>query len=125
MSTQISGLDSQFGERLRSERKRLKMTIESFATELGIARNTQINYESGATTPDADYLARSAQIGVDLATLFGAAPGKAEKYNNLYIHDFAQEAFQIVDGHRRKMTEELMALALRAQPPSSSRKRKT
>lgn len=57
---------SEIAERLRTERKRLGMSQEEMGIAGGITRNTQSNYEKGVRSPDADYLAAVAAIGVDV-----------------------------------------------------------
>lgn len=60
------------GDRLRAERERLKLSQDEFADLAGLKRNTQIKYEKGERSPDADYLAAVAAGGVDvLFVLFG------------------------------------------------------
>lgn len=54
------------GLRIESERKRLSLDIITFADKAGVHRNTQKKYESGDRSPDAEYLQRSAGIGVDV-----------------------------------------------------------
>lgn len=55
------------GERLRSERERLRMPQAAFAELCGVKKLAQINYESNKRRPDADYLAKAAAAGVDVA----------------------------------------------------------
>lgn len=57
---------SAFGERLSEERKALGLSKTAFAARLGIHRNTQGNYESGAREPEAAYLAAAAGVGIDV-----------------------------------------------------------
>lgn len=54
------------GERLREERDRLGYTQAGFADALGVSRNSQVNYESGAREPDASYLAGLQRLGADV-----------------------------------------------------------
>ncbi|SET61242.1 Transcriptional regulator, contains XRE-family HTH domain [Nitrosospira multiformis] len=53
--------------RLREERERLKMTQEAFAAACGVSRIAQVRYETNIRSPDANYLAAAAEIGVDVA----------------------------------------------------------
>ncbi len=55
-----------YGERIRSERLRLKMTQSAFAKGVDISQGSQVGYESGAHLPNVQYLARAAAIGVDI-----------------------------------------------------------
>jgi phage repressor protein C with HTH and peptisase S24 domain/DNA-binding XRE family transcriptional regulator len=52
--------------RLREERERLGLSQDAFATGTGQSRKSQIRYESGERTPDADYLTEVAKQGVDI-----------------------------------------------------------
>ncbi len=53
------------GGRLRQERKRLGLTQVAVATQLGIHRLTQMNYESGATEPPPSYFEALRRFGFD------------------------------------------------------------
>jgi transcriptional regulator with XRE-family HTH domain len=53
------------GNRLAQERARLGLTQAQVADFAAIARRTQVNYESGERAPDASYLDRLGQKGID------------------------------------------------------------
>jgi DNA-binding XRE family transcriptional regulator len=53
------------GNRLAQERARLGLTQAQVADFAAIARRTQVNYESGERAPDASYLDRVGQKGID------------------------------------------------------------
>lgn len=55
-----------YGERIRAERLRLKLTQSAFAKGVGVSQGSQVGYESGAHLPNVQYLARTAMLGVDL-----------------------------------------------------------
>lgn len=55
-----------FGGRLKEERKRLKLSAEKFGDLLGIAGNTQYNYEKEERSPDVIYLAQVSRLGCDV-----------------------------------------------------------
>lgn len=55
------------GERLREQRERLRMTQVAFADAGGVQKLAQIKYEKGERVPSAEYLARLAGVGVDVA----------------------------------------------------------
>ena len=55
-----------YGDRLRDQRKKLKMTQEVFAKLGGVTVQTQRNYESGRRAPDTEYLNKIADKGVDV-----------------------------------------------------------
>lgn len=54
-------------ERLREERGRLGINQDVMAAAAGMKRAAQIRYEKGERSPDADYLAAVATLGVDVA----------------------------------------------------------
>lgn len=54
------------GDRLREERVRLGLNQADFAALAGVAKTTQFNYEKGERSPDAEYLAATAEKGVDV-----------------------------------------------------------
>lgn len=56
----------EFFERLKEERKRLKMNQTQFAELAGTTKNSQLNYEKGNVCPSATYLAAIAAAGVDV-----------------------------------------------------------
>lgn len=59
-------LNEQISERLRQERKRLKLTQEQVAEAGNVHRKAQGNYEGGTRAPDAVYLAGIAKLGIDI-----------------------------------------------------------
>lgn len=54
------------GERLKEERVRLGFNQADFAAIAGVAKTSQFNYEKGERSPDAQYLAATAAIGLDV-----------------------------------------------------------
>lgn len=56
----------EFFERLREERKRLKLNQTQLAALAGTTKNSQLNYEKGNVCPNAVYLAAIAAAGVDV-----------------------------------------------------------
>ena len=95
MSTQISTFDAQgipsgFGQRLKEERRRLKLSQEALAEIGGVKRLAQLQYESETSTPTVRYLSAIGAAGVDLAYLLlgmklqsGAiSPEKQEQIEN-------------------------------------------
>jgi transcriptional regulator with XRE-family HTH domain len=59
-------MNALYGERIRSERKRLKLTQTAFAKAVGVSQTTQVGYETGAHLPNVHYLATAATLGVDI-----------------------------------------------------------
>lgn len=58
-----------FPIRLKQERQRLHMNQTEFAGSGGVQKQAQFTYEKGLRYPDASYLARIAEIGVDVLYL--------------------------------------------------------
>lgn len=58
-----------FGKNLRAERHRLGLTQSQLALLGGVSKATQVAYEAESTRPDAGYLARVAEHGVDVLWL--------------------------------------------------------
>lgn len=52
-------------ERLLVERQRLGLSQSDFAEAAGVAYGTYLNYEKGRRSPDAEFLIRLANRGVD------------------------------------------------------------
>ncbi|MDR6500223.1 transcriptional regulator with XRE-family HTH domain [Burkholderia ambifaria] len=71
MSSKFGGQlnDAKFSERLKEERKRLRLNQTAFAALGGIAKDAQLNYENGSRRPDSTYLEAIAAHGVDVAYL--------------------------------------------------------
>jgi len=72
MSLQTStaiGIPPGLGERLKEERKRLKMSQAQLAEAGGIQRLAQLQYEAETTAPTTRYLSSIAAAGVDLSYL--------------------------------------------------------
>lgn len=64
MNTSVS---QEIGTRLREERKRKNYSKAEMARKLAVGRSTQIRYEDGTRSPTAEYLARAAAIGIEVA----------------------------------------------------------
>lgn len=57
---------SDIGQRLKEERNRLGLSQGEAAKLGGASKNTQLSYESGKSSPNADYLVRLADEGFDI-----------------------------------------------------------
>lgn len=73
--------------RLREERERLGMNQEQFAEIGGAARKSQMRYESGERSPDAEYLVALARSGVDVHYII---TGKRDP--NALLTDFGRKS---------------------------------
>ncbi len=69
------------GLRLREERKRLGLSQERLAVIAGVAKNTAINWEKGASSPTADALIELANAGVDAVYVLS---GKRQSHGTTY-----------------------------------------
>lgn len=67
MSTNVEQASVEIGERLRSERQRLRLTQGQLATICHISKTSQVNYESGVRSPDVLYMQHLHTAGVDLS----------------------------------------------------------
>ena len=54
------------GERLKEERNRVGANQTVFAEQCGVTKNTQLAYEKGERSPDANYLAAASSAGIDV-----------------------------------------------------------
>lgn len=54
------------GERLKEERNRVGANQTVFAEQCGVTKNTQLAYEKGERSPDANYLAAASTAGIDV-----------------------------------------------------------
>jgi len=70
------------GDRLKEERSRLGLSQTDLGASGGVGKTTQINYEKGAGSPDAKYLAAVASLGIDILYVVTgiATPRVVEKY---------------------------------------------
>jgi len=53
-------------DRLKAERERLGLTQREIAIKTGVTERSQVSYENGRTTPNGDYLAIIATLGIDV-----------------------------------------------------------
>ncbi len=54
------------GERLKEQRQSIGMNQTDLAVHCGVTKNTQLAYEKGDRSPDAAYLAKAAERGIDV-----------------------------------------------------------
>ena len=82
-----------FGDYLRSERVRLNLNQSEFAALGGVSKTTQVAYEANATEPQATYLWRLAEAGVDTAWIVtGQRAAKGTQWDLLFeIRDLVEE----------------------------------
>ena len=83
-----------FQERLREERKKLKLTQEAFALLGGVNKTSQSFYETGKIWPTAEYLEKLRLNGVDIGYLFSGRRESVPDWQmlkNAYL--FVQQSF--------------------------------
>lgn len=61
-----TNVEQEIGRRLQAERLRLGHTQKALAELADVSKTTQANYETGFRCPDARYLARGAELGLDV-----------------------------------------------------------
>lgn len=86
-------LHGAIGARLREERERLGVSQVLFSGKAGVSRMSQVNYESGKRTPDAEYLRTVAEAGVDvLYVVTGKRSGQPDFFRlaTLYVLESIQ-----------------------------------
>lgn len=77
------------GNRLQSERKRLGLSQEDFAKQMGVSLSSQKRYETGEREPAATYLDKLDTIGADsIYVLSGRTPADRERAD---LRDFREE----------------------------------
>ncbi|EHZ7707867.1 helix-turn-helix domain-containing protein [Salmonella enterica] len=54
------------GDRIREERKKLKLSQAEFAVSAGCSRNAQAIYERGESLPGSAYLVKLSEMGIDV-----------------------------------------------------------
>lgn len=94
------------GSRLREERERLGMTQEAFGKAGGVLKRALIRYEKGERSPDAQFLAALAAVGVDvLYVLTGqrqspAAAAALDEGDRVLLRNFHAAPQQVQKGVR-------------------------
>jgi len=82
---------SNFADRLRLERVRLRKTQAEMAEMGGISKASQISYEAGASMPTGEYFANLIESGIDVQWLLSGR--RTPKHD----WDFALEIFELIE----------------------------
>jgi transcriptional regulator with XRE-family HTH domain len=106
------------GERLKEERLRLGLSQTELGAAGGKGKTTQINYEKGAGSPDAEFLAAAAEKGVDVLYVVTGrrTPEASSSFNGDEIA-LVEHYRQLPEGdrqHTHKMVTALAAMVGRA-----------
>lgn len=100
-SSKLFVLRDGVGERIREARTSVGLKQKDLAPLGGIARATQISYESGTTSPTTDYLQKVQTVGLDVPfVLFGHLSEELENRFTLFGNvdwETIKEAFEHVD----------------------------
>lgn len=97
------------GRRLRRERERLRMTQLNFAIAGGVLGNAQGKYEAGTRSPNARYLTRLLEIGVDILYVLTGVESTDEKLDceRSEVH-FCTQLERLTKRERKIITDLLM-----------------
>ncbi len=96
------------GARLRSERRRLGLTQDEFASAAGITRTSVGFIERGSNLPNTGYLASWANIGVDLPyVLFGTLAGTPVLDIEMLDGEILEKCFDHVEELEHELGEQL------------------
>jgi transcriptional regulator with XRE-family HTH domain len=109
---------SNFGSRLREERKKTGLNQEDYGSIGGVKKGAQLNYETGERYPDAAYLEKIAAAGADVQYIVTGvrsvnlpASGTAEpgaKYCATPQHHAVLQLYDALDeGQRREILHAL------------------
>lgn len=110
MSTQIlksntTGIPAGFGERLKEERKRLKLTQTELAQTGGVGRLAQSQYESEVRAPTTRYLSAIGAAGIDLAYLVLGVKSETSLLTPEQQDRVEKKAFEWVETYAEAQTD--------------------
>lgn len=88
---------SNIGNRLREERERLCLSQVLFAGKMGVSRMSQVNYETGKRSPDAEYLLTASEFGVDVGYVITGKRSQAPDFYRMAAV-FVLESIQLRTG---------------------------
>ncbi|THF65616.1 helix-turn-helix transcriptional regulator [Pseudothauera nasutitermitis] len=92
----------QISSRLREERRRLGFSSQAdFAAEIGASSSSVHNYEAGKRSPDAEYLAKVAEIGGDVLYILTGQRS---------VGELAPDEAALLDNYRHSPPEKQSAL---------------
>ena len=77
----LENFSVSFAERLREERKRLKLTQEEFGRLGGVTKTAQSLFESGKNRPGSEFLQALYQHGVDVCFIFTGKRHQGDRYD--------------------------------------------
>lgn len=108
---------SNIGVRLRAERDRLGITQDDFAAGVGVGKRSLINYEKGERSPDAEFLAAAAILGVDVLFVLTGMRSQPAPPSESLAHDEA-EWLRIYRNSTPEMRKVLKAAGEAASKPT-------
>lgn len=95
------GITKGFGERLKLERKRLKLSQEALAQAGGVQRLAQIQYETENTAPTTRYLNLIGKTGVDLTFLFFGIDSNHEDVSGERLLALEEKTFELISRYAK------------------------
>jgi transcriptional regulator with XRE-family HTH domain len=107
--------NEQFGARLKAQRNRLGLTQAGLAKSLGIQPVTQYSYEKGVRTPNAEYLIKASQLGVNIHYLFRNDQDNLLSENSDEADELIIHVLQEAESRSRDSKGRLLDFQYRAQ----------
>ncbi|PLY12619.1 MAG: XRE family transcriptional regulator [Sedimenticola sp.] len=103
--------ETDIGSRLKEERLRIGLSQPAFAEIGGVKKLTQIAYEQGRRSPDANYLAAVFKLGVDVCYVLSGEriARKAGYMDKEVIAIVARVIYQWLQSTKREITPQLLA----------------
>lgn len=107
----ISRAKLERGRRIKAEREATGMSLIEFAQMAGVTKQTQLQYERGNTSPDADYLDRLFfERRIDPTELVTGVPKELLKGYDAQTRSIA-DRFQALPPKLRKTVDDVLLLA--------------
>ena len=103
-----------FAERLKEIRLKKNLTQEAFAEIAGVTKKSQINYEKGERSPDADYLMHLAEAGMDVKYLLS---GKRDRSKLNHIQGQLLDFYDSADSDSRAVVFDLFMIEQSGESP--------
>lgn len=102
------------GQRLKQERERLGHSQTAMAEFAGVTKKSQIRYESGESSPTAEYLAAASNAGADVAYILSGIrsvtrPGMSTDDIDLF-NEIVDTFWSLADDDRRALLRQGRAL---------------
>lgn len=113
------------GTRLEIERDRMRLTQAELGELCGVHRNTQARYENGERSPDANYLAIAARLGIDVLYVItgstGLLHGKGGAEMDKHPLDEQVNIFRLVGERNESVGVDMLFIGVWKNQESNSR----